>query len=120
MDDDDSRSKGNAVTKTSKLGVKQTDIRPIERLAKAPSLSHKGEDSPDDQREPAKVKTLAAARARKTATNPEIVEQIGQRLRSIYNDVLAQPVPDRFLELLRNLEDTRDSEASADHEKDDQ
>jgi hypothetical protein len=34
----------------------------------------------------------------------EVVEQIGQQLRSLYEDVLNQPVPDRFLELLNKLE----------------
>jgi len=33
-----------------------------------------------------------------------IGEQIGRRLRTVYNDMLAQPVPDRFLDLLRELE----------------
>ncbi len=38
-----------------------------------------------------------------------IERQIGQQLKSIYDDVLAQPVPDRFLELLRELEAGSDS-----------
>jgi hypothetical protein len=43
-------------------------------------------------------------RAKKPAAKQEISEQIGRQLRSVYNDVLAQPVPDRFLDLLRALE----------------
>jgi hypothetical protein len=35
---------------------------------------------------------------------PELGEQIGRQLRSLYNDVLAQPVPDRFLDLLQTLD----------------
>jgi hypothetical protein len=35
---------------------------------------------------------------------PAIGDQIGKELRSLYNDVMAQPVPDRFLELLNRLE----------------
>lgn len=31
-------------------------------------------------------------------------EQIGAQLRTLYNDVLEQPVPERFLELLNKLE----------------
>lgn len=33
-----------------------------------------------------------------------LVDQIGLSLRTAYNDVLAQPVPDRFFDLLRQLE----------------
>ena len=35
---------------------------------------------------------------------PEIHDLIGQRLRSFYDEVATQPVPDRFLELLNQLE----------------
>lgn len=41
---------------------------------------------------------------RKSASKTEIAEQIGLQLRSIYDDVLAQPVPGRFLDLLQQLE----------------
>lgn len=34
----------------------------------------------------------------------DIGAQIGAQLRNLYDDVLAQPVPDRFLELLNRLE----------------
>jgi hypothetical protein len=43
-------------------------------------------------------------RAKKPAAKHEISEQIGRQLRNVYDDVLAQPVPDRFLDLLRALE----------------
>jgi len=35
---------------------------------------------------------------------PEIGEFIGKELRSLYDDVVAQAVPDRFLDLLNQLE----------------
>jgi hypothetical protein len=35
--------------------------------------------------------------------------QIGFQLRNLYDDVLNQPVPDRFLDLLSQLETTSDS-----------
>jgi hypothetical protein len=35
---------------------------------------------------------------------PEIHDLIGQRLRSFYDEVAMQPVPDRFVELLNQLE----------------
>jgi hypothetical protein len=41
---------------------------------------------------------------RKQAPGPEIIDQIGHRLASVYNSVLAQPIPDRFLDLLAQLE----------------
>ena len=42
--------------------------------------------------------------SKKTTSKPEISDQIGRQLRSVYNDVLAQPVPDRFLDLLKDLD----------------
>jgi hypothetical protein len=35
---------------------------------------------------------------------PEIHDLIGQRLRNFYDEVATQPVPDRFVELLNQLE----------------
>jgi len=35
---------------------------------------------------------------------PQIQDHIGRQLRSIYNDVLNQPVPDRFRELMDRLD----------------
>jgi len=53
-------------------------------------------------------KTLAGGGAcpKKAAPRSDIADQIGTHLRSIYDDVLAQPVPGRFLDLLRQLECT--------------
>ncbi len=49
-------------------------------------------------------KIVAVSRIRKTSAKPEMGDQIGLGLRSVYNDVLSQPVPDRFFDLLRQLE----------------
>jgi hypothetical protein len=49
---------------------------------------------------------LSSLRVKKTTTKTEISDQIGRQLRSVYNDILAQPVPDRFLDLLKNLDST--------------
>jgi Anti-sigma factor NepR len=38
-------------------------------------------------------------------TRPEVSELIGQRLRKFYEGTSQQPVPDRFIELLKQLED---------------
>ena len=37
-------------------------------------------------------------------TQPEIYDLIGQRLRNYYDEVAKQPVPDRFVDLLNQLE----------------
>ena len=49
-------------------------------------------------------KPFSSLRVKKTTAKPEISDQIGRQLRSVYNDVLDQPVPDRFLDLLKNLD----------------
>lgn len=36
--------------------------------------------------------------------NSEIQKQIGQRLKGLYDEVIKEEVPDRFLKLLRQLE----------------
>lgn len=47
---------------------------------------------------------MSSLRVKKTTAKPEIADQIGRQLRSVYNDILAQPVPDRFLDLLKDLD----------------
>jgi hypothetical protein len=46
----------------------------------------------------------AAGGRKKSAAKAAMAEQIGLHLRSLYDDVLAQPVPGRFRDLLRQLE----------------
>jgi hypothetical protein len=48
--------------------------------------------------------TPGAEQPRSPSISPELADQIGARLRSVYDGVLAQPVPERFMELLRQLE----------------
>jgi hypothetical protein len=43
-------------------------------------------------------------RSRHPSVKLDFADQIGVRLRGVYDDVLAQPVPERFLDLLRQLE----------------
>ena len=38
------------------------------------------------------------------SSKPEVSDLIGQRLKKFYNEVAEQPVPDRFLDLLSQLE----------------
>ena len=56
--------------------------------------------SPQNQ----KPDPAGAARMRKPPVKPELTGQIGTKLRSVYNEVLSQPVPDRFLDLLKELD----------------
>jgi hypothetical protein len=38
----------------------------------------------------------------------ELQGQIGQRLREAYNELISEPVPDRFINLLQQLKDRED------------
>ncbi len=88
--------------------------KPIDLKAKkpgAPIRSKKEKNQCTDPKETAKearaqvaLSPLSAARVRKMAPKPEIIDQIGLRLRGVYNDVLMQPIPDRFIDLLSQLE----------------
>lgn len=39
-----------------------------------------------------------------TLARPEVSDLIGERLRNFYEEVAKQPVPDRFVDLLKQLE----------------
>ena len=45
-------------------------------------------------------------------SQPEIYDLIGQRLRNYYDEVAKQPVPDRFMDLLNQLEEKTSSKKS--------
>jgi hypothetical protein len=59
--------------------------------------------SDEDKGKKAKGRPTLKAASR-TPQDPEIFDMIGRRLRDYYEDVAKQPVPDRFLELLRKLD----------------
>jgi hypothetical protein len=46
----------------------------------------------------------SVSRSKKCLGRADVADQIGLSLRSVYDDVLTQPVPDRFFDLLRQLE----------------
>jgi hypothetical protein len=48
----------------------------------------------------------AAVRDAKGRLGPEIQNKIGQHLRRLYSDIVDQGVPNRFAELLRDLDDS--------------
>ncbi len=64
------------------------------------------ERKPVGQQEPMET---AEARNRKTSSKPaklsrEVQARLGQQLRSLYDDVVNQGVPDRFTELLNRID----------------
>jgi hypothetical protein len=104
MEQDKNRNKGATVTKPIELKPKNRANAPIAgRQDKPQSSDHKAPPGQDGHGA-ASVSVLPASRNRKSAPKPEIVEQIGHRLSSVYNSVLSQPIPDRFLDLLQTLE----------------
>lgn len=60
--------------------------------------------APVEWAEDGRLKVQGVPGSRSVPAKSDLAEQIGVRLRGVYDDVLAQPVPDRFLELLRKLE----------------
>lgn len=52
-------------------------------------------------------------KSRRDVDKNKIGEEIGDQLRNLYKDVLEQPVPERFLELLNQLEAGTISKASS-------
>jgi hypothetical protein len=49
-------------------------------------------------------KMLSSDAKTRTGLTREVQAKIGQQLRAIYNDVVDQGVPDRFVELLQKLD----------------
>ncbi len=71
-------------------------------------------DSRDPESRTGKTARPCSRPARTPKSRPEIADQIGLQLRSLYDDVLAQPVPGRFLDLLKELENRSGSRRSKD------
>jgi hypothetical protein len=53
---------------------------------------------------PAKKTEKKIEKMNHSPIQPEISDLIGQRLRNYYDEVAKQPVPDRFMDLLNQLE----------------
>jgi Anti-sigma factor NepR len=49
-------------------------------------------------------KKIDSDRMKNASAKPEVSDLIGERLRNYYNAVAEQPVPDRFMDLLNQLE----------------
>lgn len=53
------------------------------------------------------VRTASAASS-SARRKPSVQDHIGQELRAMYDEVLQQPIPDRFLDLLKALDEKAD------------
>ncbi len=99
MASDDNRSNGGSrVTQASKLNRGQVEKGTSGVLGAAV------QERRTEGREKSFAGVPGAERSRYPSLKPDLADQIGARLRSVYDDVLVQPVPERFLELLRQLE----------------
>lgn len=94
MEQDEDQRKGRTVTKPIDLRSKKSGVQDGVEKGRCVDLKESRSGN---------VSALTAARVRKSAVKPDIAEQIGVRLRGIYNDVLMQPIPDRFIDLLHQL-----------------
>jgi Anti-sigma factor NepR len=107
MDQNGKRNKGTPVTRPINLKPRNVDLSSRHSDSSQSDEAKPGESStPASHEEPkglAGVSMMPVSR-RKQAPGPEIIDQIGHRLASVYNSVLAQPIPDRFLDLLAQLE----------------
>jgi hypothetical protein len=45
----------------------------------------------------------------RTGLDAEVQAHIGRQLRAVYDDVANEPIPDKFLQLLRDLDQKRDA-----------
>ncbi len=50
---------------------------------------------------------MAGAAPVHACLEPELQDHIGRQLRAVYNELLQEPIPDRFLRLLADLEQGR-------------
>lgn len=108
MDQDEPQYKASKVTKPIELKPKSVSSSGLRRTGiQRPSdhnISSERNLSAEQPVAAAAVSVLPVSRRRKANARPEIVDQIGHRLLSVYNEVLSQPIPDRFLDLLSELE----------------
>lgn len=89
------------MTKPIELGLKTAESPKPARSEKSGPAKDRKEAG---KRSEAEIMSLPPSRTRIAGAKPEIIDQIGQQLGRVYNDVLKQPVPERFLDLLQALE----------------
>jgi hypothetical protein len=54
------------------------------------------------------AETPQGSQAARTGLDAEVQAHIGRQLRAVYDDVANEPIPDKFLALLRELDQKRD------------
>jgi hypothetical protein len=111
MDQDENPYRGVGVTKPIDIKTKNANLSSAgqtEKLAAKvdnPKIGNPKKDLPNGaSQDGTVVKVLPVGRKAKGSPSPEMIDLIGHRLASIYNSVVSQPVPDRFLDLLAQLE----------------
>ncbi|HEY4994782.1 MAG TPA: NepR family anti-sigma factor [Aestuariivirga sp.] len=65
-----------------------------------------------DKKQNKGIRSEKMVRPMKISTRPDVTDLIGQRLRKFYDEVTEQPVPDRFLHLLDQLDEAASSKKS--------
>jgi hypothetical protein len=99
-DDNQGKGAGLGTTAGSKSGTRSSK----EISGKFTDASLQGNCASLDFADEGQPRLQTVPRSKNAPAKSELAEQIGVRLRSVYDDVLAQPVPERFLDLLRQLE----------------
>ena len=66
----------------------------------------------DDKKPGAKKRVENMVIPMKTSSKPEVIDLIGQRLRKYYDEIADQPVPNRFMQLLDQLDEAANSKKS--------
>jgi Anti-sigma factor NepR len=105
LTNDKYHQEGGSVTKPTKTGGLSKKVGENQKSGISSESGRPGTEA---------TKLVGVPCLKKASSKSEIADQIGLHLRSVYDDVLAQPVPGRFLELLRQLESTSDSRLNKD------
>jgi len=66
-----------------------------------------------DRRETRAAPSAERVKAPETESSPAAVNNLGAMLRIMHDSVLGEPVPDRFLELLRQMDENREAVPAA-------
>jgi hypothetical protein len=61
----------------------------------------------DKSGRPGTMQTEVTQKKTRGRLGRDVLSKIGQQLRSMYDDVVSQGVPDRFTEMLRQLDETK-------------
>jgi hypothetical protein len=108
MEEKTKASKGASVTKAGTLSGQSPTLSKspqlVQNKANKTETIEAGNGRNDSQQNPLPQGSSFEPPSQSPQDTRAIGEQIGRRLRTVYNDILAQPVPDRFLDLLRELE----------------